>query len=99
MKVTRHVLAAAVRAGRGAIVTWNKAHFPSEACRPFNIEIQDPDEFLSDLWWAGPEAMARVLTLQAAHLVNPPQTVPQVLDTLRRSVPQFAATAGSSGLL
>lgn len=93
-----HVLAAAVRSGSGVIVTWNKAHFPPEACAPYDIEVQNPDEFLCDLWSVDPEALAHVLRLQAEHLVNPPQTVHQVIETLRRSVPQFAATAQSSGL-
>lgn len=95
----RHVLAAAVWCGSETIVTWNKTHFPSEACAPYDIEVQDPDEFLCDLWSVDPEAIARVLTLQAEHLVNPPQTVYQVIETLRRSVPEFAATAQSSGLV
>lgn len=95
----RHVLAAAVRSGSEVIVTWNKAHFPPEACGPYYIEVQDPDEFLCDLWSVHPDAVAHVLRLQAKHLVNPPQTVRQVVETLGRSVPQFAETARSSGLL
>lgn len=95
----RHVLAAAVRSGSEVIVTWNTAHFPPEACAPYDIEVQDPDEFLCDLWSVDPEAIAHVLRLQAEHLVNPPKTVSQVIATLRRSVPQFAETAQSSGLL
>jgi hypothetical protein len=95
----RHVLAAAVRSGSGVIVTWNKAHFPSEACSPYDIQVQDPDEFLCDLWSSDSRAMAQVLALQAGHLVNPPRSVFQVVDTLRRLVPQFAETARFSGLL
>lgn len=95
----RHVLAAAVQSGSGALVTWNKAHFPPDACTPYDIEVQDPDEFLSDLWRLDPESMALVLRLQAEHLINPPQTVHQVLETLRGSVPQLADAAQSSGLL
>lgn len=94
----RHVLAAAVRSGSGVIVTWNKAHFPPAAGAPYDIDIQDPDEFLCDLWSVDPEAMAGVLRLQSEHLVNP-QTVHQVVETLRRSVPRFAETAQPSGLL
>ena len=95
----RHVLAAAVRSGSQVIVTWNKAHFPLGACAPYDIQVHDPDEFLCDLWSVDPGVMANVLTLQAEHLVNPPQTVHQIIETLLRSVPQFAKTAQSSGLL
>ena len=94
----RHVLAAAVRSGSAVIVTWNKGHFPTEACAPYDIEIQDPDDFLCDLWSVDREAMAHVLMLQAEHLVNPPRTVHEVIEALRRSAPQFAETAQSSGL-
>lgn len=95
----RHVLAAAVRSGSRVIVTWNKTDFPPGACAPYDIEVQDPDEFLCDLWSVDPEAMAHVLTLQAEHLANPPRTVHQIIETLRKSVLQFAETAQSSGLL
>jgi hypothetical protein len=94
----RHVLAAAVWSVSSVIVTWNKVHFPPEVCNPYGIEVQDPDEFLCDLWAADSEVMARVLTLQANHLVNPPQSLNQLVATLQRSVPQFARTAQSSGL-
>jgi predicted nucleic acid-binding protein len=95
----RHVLAAAVQARSEVIVTWNKAHFPSQACIPYDIEVQDPDEFLCDLWSTNPEVMAKVLTLQAQHLVNPPRSIHEVVETLGRQVPQFAQTARSSGLV
>lgn len=86
----RHVLAAAVRSGCAMIVTWNKDHFPMEACEPYGIEVQDPDDFLCDLWAQSPGAMADVVREQAGRLVNPHQTVEQLLETLSRSVPNFA---------
>src|SRR5215510_13809953 len=42
----RHVLAAAIRAGAGVIVTYNLADFPAETLVRFAIEAQHPDDFL-----------------------------------------------------
>src|SRR3954449_9591591 len=87
----RHVLAAAVRAGAGAIVTWNGRHFPVAAREPYDIQAQTPDEFLLYLWTLYTEEMALVLREQAEHLVNPPKTTRQVVETLSRSLPRFAS--------
>jgi hypothetical protein len=95
----RHVLAAAVRANASVLVTFNVNDFPVSACAPFNITVQTPDEFLSDLWAVHPDAMAEVLRTQAAHLARPPQTPQQVLATLRRTVPSFADAVVRSGAL
>ena len=55
----RHVVAAAVRAGAEAIVTFNIKHFQPEALSPWNIEALTPDEFLVQQFhrnrWAGAE--------------------------------------------
>jgi len=95
----RHVLAAAVQVGAAVIVTWNSAHFPAEACAPYEIDIQTPDEFLTNLWHLSPEEMALVLKEQAEHLVKPTKTPVQVVETLGRSLPEFATVALQSGLL
>lgn len=45
----RHVLAAAVRAGAGAVVTANLKDFPRAALEPYGIDPLHPDDFLLDL--------------------------------------------------
>ena len=40
----RHVLAAAIRAGAQAIVTFNLDDFPAERLQPYNIEAKHPDD-------------------------------------------------------
>ncbi len=95
----RHVLAAAVKAEASIIVTWNKLHFPLVACAPYGIRPMTPDEFLCQLWLQAPQDMALVLLEQSTHLINPPRTMSQLLDTLRRSIPAFAEMAANSGLL
>lgn len=95
----RHVLAAAVRAEASIIVTWNKSHFPLAACAPYGIRPMTPDEFLCQLWLQDAQQMVLVLVEQSTHLISPPRTLNQLLDTLRQSVPAFAEMAANSGLL
>ncbi|MBI4316929.1 MAG: PIN domain-containing protein [Chloroflexi bacterium] len=92
----RHVLAAAVRAGAGLIVTNNKSHFQPSACAPYSIEVQSADEFLCDLWHTDEDKMRLVLMLQASALSRSTATVMQLLKTLRRTAPRFAEMALSS---
>jgi predicted nucleic acid-binding protein len=95
----RHVLAAAVRAGAHVIVTFNLRHFPPEACEPYGIEAQHPDEFLCHLWDLSPETMAMVLQRQALPLRDPPKTPAEVVRDMAAQVPDFATMALASGLL
>lgn len=52
-----HVLAAAIIAQAGAVVTKNLKHFPNNSETKFGIEIVHPDSFLMDLIDLGPEVM------------------------------------------
>jgi len=81
----RHVLAAAIRAGSGVIVTENIKDFPAEALEPYNIEAQTPDIFVLHLIDLAPTIVAGVVQAQAAALRNPEMTVSDVLDHLARS--------------
>ncbi len=45
----RHVLAAAIRSGAQAIVTFNLKDFPKDTLQPLGIEAIDPDDYVSDL--------------------------------------------------
>lgn len=45
----RHVLAATIRSGSQAIVTWNLKDFPQVDLAPYGIEAVSPDEFILDL--------------------------------------------------
>ncbi len=79
----RHVLAAAIRAGAQAIVTFNLDDFPSERLQPYNIEAKHPDEFVIDTIDLSPGRVAAVIAEQAAALRNPPRSTAELLDTLR----------------
>jgi hypothetical protein len=79
----RHVLAAAIRAGAQAIVTFNLADFPAARLGPYNIEAKHPDDFVMDTIDLSPGRVAKVIAEQSAALKSPPRTVPDLLDTLR----------------
>ncbi len=80
----RQVLAAAVRIGAQAIVTFNLADFPVRALEPLGIEAKHPDDFLMEALDLAPGAIAAAVHEQAMTLRNPPKTVAELLDTLQR---------------
>jgi len=45
----RHVLAAAIRCNADVIVTYNLKDFPSKELNKYDIEAQEPDEFVYNL--------------------------------------------------
>lgn len=87
----RHVLAAAVRANAGAIVTFNTSDFPNHSVEPFALEVVHPDTFLLDLLDLAPGVVIGELNRQASANRRAPKTLSQVLDVLDRAgVPAFA---------
>lgn len=95
----RHVLAAAVRARAGTIVTSNTRHFPASSRAPYSIDLHTPDEYLLDLWELSNARMMAALHKQAAGLKRPPMTVREVVESLGESVPRFARVVLDSGLI
>jgi len=79
-----HVLAAAVRIGAQAIVTFNLDDFPATALEPLGLEAKHPDDFMVEALDLAPGAIAAAINEQAATLRNPPKTVAELLDTLQR---------------
>src|SRR5260370_30032856 len=82
----RHVLAAAVRCGAEAIVTYNKRHFPSTSLEPWGVEVQAPGTFLKHQYDLNPAVVIDKLHAQAQNLGR---TLPQQLTVLRRAVSAF----------
>jgi len=79
----RHVLAAAIRAGAQAIVTFNLDDLPEAKLARYNVEAKHPDEFVLDAIDLAPGLVTAVVSEQAATLRNPPRSVGELLDTLR----------------
>lgn len=84
----RHVAAAAVKAGAQVIVTMNLSDF---RVLPSGIEAQHPDEFLSNLFDLDPDSLTGIVVGQAADLKKPPRIFEDILGTLAKLVPDFAA--------
>ena len=81
----RHVLAAAIRAGAQAIVTFNLKDFPDHVLARYDVEAKHPDEFVIDSLDLAPVVVAQCVVRQAADCRNPPVEVRDLLDTLRNA--------------
>ncbi len=82
----RHVAAAAVMANAELIVTMNLKDF---RILPGNIKAESPDEFLLRLFKSNPDDMVDLLREQAEYLKNPPVTLSELLDHLKKFAPNF----------
>jgi hypothetical protein len=80
----RHVLAAAIRCGAQAIVTFNLKDFPQAELARYAIDAQHPDDFVLSLIDLDATAVARALRGQAAALKSPPRTAEELLEILRQ---------------
>jgi predicted nucleic acid-binding protein len=90
----RHVMAAAVKGRVDVIVTSNVRDFSPEACEPYDVDVQTPDEFLQYQWGIGdPDFLLGVFEDWASHLTNPPLALEELLERLARVAPQFSELA------
>ncbi|MGZ5254983.1 MAG: PIN domain-containing protein [Flavitalea sp.] len=78
----RHVVAAAVKGRADVIVTFNLKHFPVTNLSTYDIEVQSPDEFISNLINLDKKNCMKALENQVKSLRNPPKTREEVLETL-----------------
>jgi excisionase family DNA binding protein len=85
----RHVLAAAISAGAGAIVTGNLKDFPNYALTPHAVEAVHPDRFLCRLLAADPGGCREAVEAEAATRRHPPETPAALLAGATRVAPTF----------
>jgi predicted nucleic acid-binding protein len=83
----RHVLAAAVHAEAGYIVTFNLRDFPAEACDPHDVVVEDPDSFAVRLVNENPALVRLAVEEMASRRSRPPTSPEEVLDHLARRLP------------
>ena len=82
----RHVLAAAVYCEAPIIVTFNLRHFRPEHLRPWGVRALHPQSFLIDLFRQEERIVMTKLQRQAA---DRGRNLPELLDILRTTVPDF----------
>lgn len=80
----RHVVAAAIRAGAGIVVTFNLRDFPESDLVLHGVLPMHPDAFALELLRENPAKVIAVVSMQAAALRNPPQTALDVVAALER---------------
>lgn len=80
----RHVLAAAIRCGADAIVTFNLKDFPSDALEPYAIDVIHPDDFVYYQIDMAPAACCKAIRAQRMALKNPQVDVDTFLSTLQK---------------
>ena len=81
----RHVLATAVRAEAGALVTFNTRDFPDTSTQPVMVEVIHPSDFLLDLLDLAPKTVINELRIQAEANRSHPRTLMALLDVLDSS--------------
>lgn len=86
----RHVLAAAVAAGAGAIVTNNVRHFDTDCLAIYGIELVPPAEFLVDLYYLAPEVVRADIRSHVADFLRPPILWEDFVDRIGQWAPEFA---------
>lgn len=73
----RHVLAAAIVGRADVVITADLADFPAAALRPWGIEAQHPDEFLSGLFQESRAVFLEAVKRVRLRLNSPPKTARQ----------------------
>lgn len=81
----RHVVAAAIRSKANVIVTYNIKDFPGSIEDEYDIEIQHPDVFLTNVYDLHPEKAKEAFRKMVKRLKNPPKSYSEVLDSLSKS--------------
>jgi len=79
----RHVVACAIRCKAELIVTFNTKDFPTNELSKYDIEVQKPDELISNLIDINPDLACKAFHKMLRRLKNPKMTKDEVLSTLK----------------
>jgi predicted nucleic acid-binding protein len=80
----RHVLAAAIAGKASIIVTWNLKDFPAGDLSPYGVTSKSPDDFLTDLHAAFPEALISSVASARRNLRKTTPTAKAFVDALEQ---------------
>ena len=80
----RHVLAAALMADADYIVTYNLKDFPDRGLQRYAVKAVHPDGFLSEILDRDGDRVVDVMTHVVASKDNPPRTMAEELNHLRK---------------
>lgn len=83
-KDDRHVVACAIRCNADLIVTFNIKDFSTKELAKFGIEIQNPDELISNLIDINPKLVYKAISKMVKRLKNPKKTMDEVLTILEK---------------
>jgi predicted nucleic acid-binding protein len=91
----RHVLATAITAGAGSLVTRNRADFPPRALAPYHVLLRDPDGFLLEYHRCGTDLgpVAREVQTRAETASGRPQPIRALLK--RAGLPRLGKALGA----
>lgn len=78
----RHIVAAAIKSGTDAIITFNLKDFPNTLLEKYNIYAEHPDDFISNLLELNPPVVCSAIAKQRASLKNPPYSADDLLKVL-----------------
>lgn len=87
------MLAAAISGGVDVLVTNNVKHFSVEACDPYDLQVRDADQFLTNLLMSEGAACRKAIEHEAGRSRKPPLTLQQLFAGLTKVAPTFAHTA------
>lgn len=81
----RHVLAAAIAGKASAIVTWNLKDFPAKHLLPYGVTSQSPDDLLTGLHAAFPDALISSVKRARLNLRKTTPPIEAFIDALQQS--------------
>jgi predicted nucleic acid-binding protein len=88
----RHVLAAAIRCGASAIVTFNLDDFPLSELSKFGLHTVHPDHFVRDVDFLDPGVVSETARTDWLHYQNPPLSIDDYIEGIKKAgLPMTAA--------
>lgn len=80
----RHVLVCGIRCNADLITTFNLKDFPSKELDQYDIEVQNPDQVISNLIDLNDDLACKAFSKMAQRLINPPKARKQIIETLMK---------------